>query len=210
MLRIIAFTTMAIDHIGAIFFPQFIIFRIIGRVAMPLFAFSIAEGYNRTRDVNKYGQRILLLALISQLIFFLLFNNDKLNICFTLFLGLASIYIYDKAKNWFIKTSGILLLLIVSIFFNLEYGAYGILMILFFHIFRNNTYLLIVQSLLILAFVLTDFNQIINIFAILAIFLAHFFKKYDFRLNRIVQYWFYPVHLLLIYLVYLLINLYKQ
>ncbi len=206
MLRIIAFTTMAIDHIGLIFFPQFIIFRIIGRIAMPLFAFSIAEGYVRTRNVDKYGQRILLLALISQPIFFLLFDNNTLNICFTLFVGLASIYIYDKAKNWTLKILGILFLLIFSTFFNLEYGAYGVLMILLFYIFRNNIYLLIAQSLLIFTFVLTDFTQVINIFAILAIFLAHYFKKHDFRLNRYLQYWFYPAHLLVIYIVYLLIG----
>lgn len=209
MLRIIAFTTMAIDHIGVIFFPQFVIFRIIGRLALPLFAFSISEGYHRTRNVNKYGERILLLALISQPIFFLLFNNNNLNICFTLFLGLFSIYIYDKAKNYFVKILGILILLFISIFFNLEYGAYGVLMILFFHIFRNNIYLLVVQSLLVFSFVVNDFSQIINIFAIFAVFLAYYFKKYDFRLNRIVQYLFYPVHLLLIYIIYLLIDFFK-
>lgn len=206
MLRIIAFITMAVDHIGLIFFPQFIVFRIIGRVAMPLFAFGVAEGYNRTRDVNKYGQRILLLALISQPIFILLIDESKLNICFTLFIGLFSIYFYEKVKNWYLKILGITILLFFSFLLNLEYGAYGVLMVLFFYIFKNNINLLIAQALLIFAYILTDFKQFINIFAIPAVFLAYFLNKYDFRLNKWLQYWFYPAHLLLIYIFNLIIN----
>lgn len=45
MLKIIAAITMTIDHIGAILFPHILILRIIGRIAFPIFAFMIAEGY---------------------------------------------------------------------------------------------------------------------------------------------------------------------
>jgi hypothetical protein len=58
MLKIIAFSTMAIDHIGAIFFPELLFLRIIGRLAMPLFAFGIAEGYLKTKNIFNYGQRL--------------------------------------------------------------------------------------------------------------------------------------------------------
>lgn len=206
MLRIIAFTTMAIDHIGMVFFPQYLIFRIIGRLALPLFAFNIAQGYTRTRDVFKYGQRLFLLALISQPIFYLVTHTYNLNICFTLLVGLISIYIYDKQINWFIKIIGISALLFLTFYFNLEYGIFGVLMVLFFYIFRSSAFLIIAQSLLVFASVLTNVGQFIYIFAIPSFFLAYYFKKYDFRINRTVQYLFYPAHLLIIYLISLIVK----
>ena len=45
MLKLIACLTMIIDHIGVIFFPSMLIFRIIGRLSMPLFAYSLAKGF---------------------------------------------------------------------------------------------------------------------------------------------------------------------
>lgn len=45
MLKLIAMLTMLVDHIGLLFFPEIMAFRIVGRIAMPLFAYGIAQGY---------------------------------------------------------------------------------------------------------------------------------------------------------------------
>lgn len=206
MLKIIAFLTMTIDHVGLVFFPQYFIFRIIGRLAFPLFAFGIAQGYVRTRNVYNYGQRILLLALISQPIFYLLINESGLNICFTLLFGLISIYIYDKFKNQWLKYGLILLLLISGQIMQMDYGAYGILMILLFFIFRDKPILIFVQSALVFLMILSDFNQLLNVFAIISFFIAYYLKDYDFKINRTVQYLFYPVHMLILYIILRLIT----
>ncbi len=200
MFKIIAIISMLLDHIGFVFFPEHIIFRVIGRIAFPIFAFGISYGYLKSKNIFNYGKRIFLLAIISQPIFFLVFNSNYLNICFTLLFGLISIYIYDKQKNNLIKFSLISALLIFSEFFYFEYGAYGILMILFFFIFRDRLFLLVSQSALILFFTLINPAKIINIFAIIVIFFIYFFKKYDFKINKNFQYLFYPVHLIIIYL----------
>jgi hypothetical protein len=207
MLKIIAFSSMAIDHIGVIFFPELIFLRIIGRLALPLFAFGIAEGYLKTRNVFNYGQRILFLALISQPIFFLLFNNDKLNIVFTLLLGLVAIYIYDKNKSWPIKIITILLLLLAATYFKLEYGAYGVLMTLLFFVFKNKASLILWQSSLSFAYVFLNPLYLLQVFSVPAFFLAHYLNKFRFKMPRILSYSFYPGHLLIIYIVYLLLNL---
>ncbi len=196
---------MAIDHIGLIFFPQYIVFRIIGRLAFPLFAFGVSQGYDKTKDLFKYGQRLFVLALISQPIFYLSISRDYLNICFTLLLGLITIYSYDKIKNNFLKFSSIIFLLIASNYFNLEYGPYGILMVLFFCIFKKSPFLIAVQSLLIFLFVLSDFNQFINIFAVFAVLLAYYLKDYRLKVSKWALYIFYPLHLLVLYLIYILL-----
>ena len=54
VLKIIALITMLIDHIGCIFFPNIIVFRVIGRLSYPIFAMFIAEGYYYTKSRKKY------------------------------------------------------------------------------------------------------------------------------------------------------------
>ena len=201
MFKILAMVLMVVDHVGLFFFPDMAIFRIIGRLSFPLFAFGIAYGYTKTKNVIKYGERLLLLALISQPIFFLLFHNGTLNICFTLFIGLMAIFIFDKQKKAWLKFLSLLLLLLLSYWLKVEYGAYGVLMILFFYIFRNNTYLSLIQSLLTFAFVLTKSGSILQIFAIPAFFFIQYFQQFNFKINRVVQYVFYPAHLLIIYII---------
>jgi hypothetical protein len=206
MLRIIALIAMAIDHIGLVFFPDYFIFRIIGRLAFPLFAFGIAQGYLYTKNLSKYLQRILLLALISQPIFYLLINQENLNICFTLTLGLSVIYLYDKGKHWWVKVFGIILILFLGEWLQVEYGAYGILLILCLYVFKNNILLILFGSLLMFAQALLNYSQILNLFAIIPLFLVYYIKDKRIKMNRWVQYLFYPVHLLIIYIVFQLIN----
>ncbi len=66
-LKIIAMITMLVDHIGVLFFPGITLFRTIGRIAFPIFAYQIALGYTYTHDRNKYGKRLLIFAFISQI-----------------------------------------------------------------------------------------------------------------------------------------------
>ena len=50
-LKMIAITTMLIDHVGAVLLPQYPILRIIGRIAFPIFCFLLVEGFMTTHDV---------------------------------------------------------------------------------------------------------------------------------------------------------------
>lgn len=73
-IKIIALITMLIDHIGFAFFPENLLLRIIGRISMPLFAFQIAVGFDKTKSREKYIIRMLIFALVSQIPFGLLYN----------------------------------------------------------------------------------------------------------------------------------------
>lgn len=69
-LKLLALAAMTVDHIGFLFFPGAEAFRIVGRLAFPIFAFMIAEGCRYTRSLARYLGGIALLALVCQLVYF--------------------------------------------------------------------------------------------------------------------------------------------
>ena len=65
-IRTLAMTTMLIDHIGMMFWPEAEVLRAVGRIAYPLYAFGIACGWMHTRSRQKYIWRLLLVAVMAQ------------------------------------------------------------------------------------------------------------------------------------------------
>ena len=127
VLKIIAIITMFIDHLGYAIFGKFSYFNYIGRLSFPIFAFQISEGYIHTKNLKKYFLRLFLFALVSQIPFMLfhsIISSDfSLNIFFTLFLGLLSIYIYDECKYKFLGIIASVLLALIAQFSHCDYGA---------------------------------------------------------------------------------------
>lgn len=78
-----------------------------GRLAFPLFAFLVAEGYRHTGNFNRYLKRMFLFALISEIPFNLmtggtLINPLHQNVMFTFCLALLLLRMVDKAwsRHW--------------------------------------------------------------------------------------------------------------
>ncbi len=128
-LKMIAIITMLIDHIGAGVVEPYLSMnmgamdgnemfnrlyyldrslRIIGRVAFPIFCFLLVEGFLHTRDVKKYGSRLLLFSLISEVPFDLIFFNTWFypgyqNVYITLFIGLVVLAGYRRCEYDVVK-----------------------------------------------------------------------------------------------------------
>lgn len=134
-LKILAIIFMLIDHIGAFLFPKILVFRLIGRLAFPIFAYFIAEGYRKTSDLTSYFGRLFAFALISQLPFSMATGSKTyLNIFFTLALGLYAIYIYDKRNDLRL----VYLIAVLAQYANTDYGFFGVMLIFIFHKYRDN------------------------------------------------------------------------
>lgn len=68
-LHIMAMLFMLCDHLWGTIVPGNDWLTCIGRLAFPLFAFMIVEGYTRTSNLKKYVKRLLLFAIISEIPF---------------------------------------------------------------------------------------------------------------------------------------------
>ena len=111
---------MLIDHIGMVFYPNEIIWRILGRLAMPIFAYGIACGFLYTSSLKKYIWRLFLFASISQLPFYWMQEvaygrGVGLNIGFTFLLAIGCLWLLNAGEGQSIGIKGIILLVNVSV-----------------------------------------------------------------------------------------------
>ena len=98
-LKIIALLAMTCDHVGMQLLPQFGFLRIIGRLAMPIFAYMIAEGCRYTRNRLRYLCRLLLLALACQVVYFVALGSLYQCILVTFSLSAGMIFAMDNART---------------------------------------------------------------------------------------------------------------
>lgn len=95
VLKGIAAALMLTDHVGAILLPEMPVLRCVGRLAFPIFAFFIAEGYAHTRDFGRYFRRLAILAVVSEIPFNLengaVFDPARQNVLFTFCLALLTL-----------------------------------------------------------------------------------------------------------------------
>ncbi|MDD2502389.1 MAG: TraX family protein [Clostridia bacterium] len=199
MIKLIAMITMLVDHIGAVFFPNALWLRIIGRVSFPLFAWGIAMGSRWTRDWKRYAARLLAVALVTQIPYSLLFRNGYWNICFTLLSGLLVLKLL-QIPNRMLGMLGTLSILALVHFLEFEYGIYGVLTILVFYYCQEDGKLPLYQGILTLTGILIYSFHVIQLFSVVSSFIVLDRKKDELRLNKWVQYGFYPIHIILLYI----------
>ena len=145
VLKIVAIITMLIDHSGDMIIRHLSIMNVIGRIAFPIFAFQLIVGYKNTSNIKNYIYRLLTFAIISQIPFsFMMYAMGQsilsLNIFFTLTMGVVSLLVYERVNNKFFKYFIIGILIILAQLLKMDYGAWGVILILFIYFLCPNKY----------------------------------------------------------------------
>lgn len=140
-LKVIALVSMTVDHIAYYLMDHntwgYDMMRTVGRMAFPIFAFLLVEGYGHTRSTRKYALSLLAFALISEIPWWLLNHDNTHNVFFTLLLGLIVIEDINKlGKKPLLWAVLIITICTIAIFLHVDYEYSGILLICTFHIFK--------------------------------------------------------------------------
>lgn len=233
-LKIIAMLLMLSDHIWATIIPGNQWMTYIGRMAFPIFAFMIVEGFTYTSDYKKYAQRLLIFALISEIPFNLFYASSMVypfhqNVLFTLLLGLVAIRAIDSAWRdpsmvGIARAVGITILTVLGGTLGMtDYGGMGVLTVIMFYITGKLPYVwvwrLVGMYLLNIHFFVGEFiplekmgrtyeftTQGFAVLALIPLVLYNGRKGTSSKVFQYSMYIFYPAHMLILYMIFSLMS----
>lgn len=149
-LKGIAAALMLTDHVGAILLPEVPVLRCVGRLAFPIFAFFIAEGYAHTRDFGRYFRRLAILAVVSEIPFNLengaVFDLTRQNVLFTFCLALLTLRGLEALgrERGFGRWAGCGLVLAAGFaageLLRTDYGGWGVVTVALLQLCRDGKY----------------------------------------------------------------------
>ncbi len=207
-LKLIAMISMTCDHVGLQLFPEVLLLRIIGRLALPIYAYMIAEGCRHTRNRKKYLLRLAGLALLCQVVYFGAMRSLYQCILVTFSLSVCLIYALDRyqQKQDMISRSLALGMMAGVLFlamglpllvpgFEIDYGLAGILLPVLIY-FGNPVHHYLLAGVVLLSFQLGG----IQWWSLLAIPLLGQYNEQRGKYNiGTLFYLYYPLHLVVIY-----------
>ena len=214
-LKYIAFLSMLVDHVNKALIYHFLsgegilqrisdAFDILGRIAFPLFAFFLVEGFFKTGNRKKYLASLVIFGIISEIPFDMalsgvFFEPNSNNIMFTLALKLITIWIIDTLKEkmqnmskyiWYPFSFVIVgIMCIISMVTGLDYEYHAIMIGYLFYIFYNKRVFAIFLGYLAI------FKEV---WSLLGFSLILTYNGKRGKQNKLFNYCFYPVHLLIL------------
>jgi len=126
MLKIVALISMLIDHVGYGFFPGEFIYRLIGRLAFPIFALYVGQGLRLTSNITNYKNRLFITAILASPFHYLYIGNNLLNVVFIFWLISEVVYYFTLNKYIF---AYVFLAIIYFTFNYIEYGFTSVIII---------------------------------------------------------------------------------
>ena len=225
-LRLLAVLFMLLDHMWATVVPGNNWMTYVGRLAFPIFAFQLVEGFYHTSNRKEYFKRLLILALISEIPFNLIVVSSPIfpfhqNTVFTLLLGLWAISEIDNARIFRTRSAAVnagfvlLTTCLLGVLGFVDYGWKGVMTVVAFYVFHDGRFSRIGQfiSLLLLNVVLFEGQsfalfdgayylptQVFSLLALIPIWLYNGSKGFGGKRFQRAAYLFYPVHLLVLHL----------
>ena len=221
ILKIIALISMTIDHIGLIFFPDVILFRIIGRISFPIFSFLIAEGCLHTKNKTKYLLTVLIIGLACEVVM-RFFVEGPTNILITLACSIIICYLLmwfveniNNKSSLGITVSAVCFIVTVGIIFiiseilpryingytGIEYGFIGVMLPPTIVLIKNHYIKIITFMAGLCLMCLISFSHLpIEWFSLLSIPILVWYNGERGKYNmKYLFYIYYPVHIVFLY-----------
>lgn len=209
-LKIIAMVAMTCDHVGLQLFPHIRWLRIIGRLALPIYAYMIAEGCRYTRDRKKYLLRLSAMAALCQIVYYFAMGSLYQCILVTFSLSVCLIWAWDRVvergdkPSWLlagIVVAGVFLICVVvpdllpRTDFEIDYGLMGVLLPVLIY-YGKTKWLSLTAGLILLALNYGGLQW--YALAAVPLLLAYNGQRGKNAIGKLF-YFYYPLHLVVIY-----------
>lgn len=212
-LKLIALVTMTLDHIGLVLFPRVLWLRLIGRLAMPIYAYMIAEGCTHTASMGKYLGTMAAFAAVCQgaYLFCMASLYQCILVTFSLSIGLIWLIRWAKGQQklypWLAVALGVGAVYFVTVWlprllpgtdFSVDYGFWGVMLPVGIYLGRTKGQKLLLAAGLLALVAFTGWEG--QWFALAALLLL---ARYDGTRGRWklkwLFYFYYPLHLLVLH-----------
>lgn len=150
VLKVIAVVSMLCDHCANFLLAPkglisntgyFVMSCVIGRIAFPLFAFLLVEGFLHTKNLGRYVANLGLFAVLTTLPWNLMlggaFEFRSSNVLYTLLLGLLALYGIDRQRGWK-RLACVVSALVLSYLCRVDYNIGGIITIILLYALRGH------------------------------------------------------------------------
>lgn len=225
-LKVLAMALMLCDHMWATVLPDIGWISNLGRLAFPIFAFQIVEGFYQTHDRKKYIRRMLVFALISEIPFDLMtsgvwFYPFHQNVMVTFLIGLLMLSWMERVRGtlWkYLLVSAICaaLSIVLGSIVMADYFQFGLLTVLLFYWTRDWKYGWVVQlagmiwihgiymgslelTLQLFGQTFVIPQQGLAVLSLIPIWMYNGKQGYHSKPVQYACYAFYPVHMLILY-----------
>lgn len=234
VLHIIAMGFMLCDHLWATIIHGNQWLNDIGRIAFPIFAFMIVEGFFNTHNRKKYALRLFIFALLSEIPFNLMYSSHIFypfhqNVLWTFLIGLGCMAVIEHVKKqgvlW--KTIGASICIVfcgslLGLLLMVDYLHFGVLTVMVFYFFRGHKWyhgvgqligLVYIHACLMdgLEYAITIFHhtlflpqQALAVLALIPIWLYNGKQGPHSKKIQFCYYSFYPVHMLILALLFMM------
>lgn len=212
-LKMIALITMTVDHIGLFLFPNLLFLRLIGRLAMPIFAWMIAEGCRYTKNRSRYLLTILGVGIVCQIVYLVFMESLSQCILITFSLSVLLIYSMDYA----VQKKSILSVMVMGLVFmavtyfcvflpndlrntdfRVDYGIYGVLLPVLIYIGQTKEQKLMAAAIGLIPLAITHGYWQWTSFLSLPLIALYNGQRGKMRMKYLF-YIYYPLHLVAIY-----------
>lgn len=234
-LHILAMGLMLCDHLWATVVPGNDWLNCIGRIAFPIFAFMIVEGYFHTRSVKKYALRLLVFALLSEIPMNLMiggriFYPVHQNVLWTFLIALGMIHWNEKAAatekpglQVLVAMGTVTLGCLLGLVTMVDYYHAGVAMVLVFYFFRKPLWWCRLAQLMLIWWISSEMiggigyefsvlgrnvfvaRQCFSLLALIPIWLYRGEQGCRSKWFRCLCYGFYPAHMLILSVVKVLL-----
>lgn len=182
--------------------------RGIGRIAFPVFAFLLTEGFVHTHSKRKYAGRLFVFALFSEIPYDLAMSGEMIdlerqNVMWTLLAGILCLWgieyvgMHRKKVRIFLGAAVILCAIVSTILLRTDWGGTGILFVVIFSTCKRKD-IIFWMSIAALVIGMAVLGTLTELAALVGVFITLLYNGKLGKTNKYLFYFFYPLHLWLL------------